>query len=386
MKKLALLLTFCLSVVGVYAQNSAVSKASQYKDNGELLKAKEQIDLAVAHEKTMAKAKTWFTKAQVYEAIAVAEDPALADMEDSAMEEAISAYNKAKELDKPGGAYDGLASVGLDGLWSNMINKGAEYYNADDYANAMKYFEKSSQLKPDDTTGYFYAGIAAQQSENFDKALTNYYKLIDLDMHSEDIYSSIIYIERIHNKDDEKALEVLTQAREHFPESKPLMQEEINLLIITKKTDAAQEKLKKAIVEQPDNAVLHYNLAYLKEQSGDKEGAVADYQRAIEADPEYFDATFNLAVNYYNNAAEILKSANDMDLRTYQKEGKKVEASAKLEFEKALPYLEKAHQIDGDHQTVLETLQTVYTQLKMTDKAEEANNKLEAMGIAEEEN
>jgi tetratricopeptide (TPR) repeat protein len=269
-------------------------------------------------------------------------------------------------------------------MWGIMINKGAEAYNQEKYDSALVYFEKSAILKPEDTTAYYYAGIAAQQGEFYQKALDNYYMLIELDYHNEDIYSSVVYLERTHNDDNEKALEALEMAREHFPDNESLMKEEINLLIITEQTDEAKAKLTEAIAAEPDNANLYYNLAYISEQTDDDAAAVANYKKAIEADPEYFDATFNLAVNYYNKAAEILKKANDMDLRTYQKEGKQVEAEARVEFDKCLPYLVKAHELNPDDRTVLETLQTVYVQLKMNDKAEAVNAKIEAMEEPEE--
>lgn len=383
MKKLVTLVIFCLIVMGVYAQNSAVNKASQFKENGELMKAKEQIDLATAHEKTRDKAKTWFTKGEVYDAIALSEDPEYKDMQDEALAEAVTAYEKAKSLDE-GGNYDGLSDIKLDNLWGTMINKGAEAYNQEDFESALAYFEKSSVMKPQDTTGYYYAGIAAQQGEMYDKALENYYKLLEVDYHNQDIYTSIIYLERSQNQDNEKALEVIGQAREHFPNDETLMKEEINLLIITEQTDVAKDKLEKAIEAEPDNANLYYNLAYISEQTGDDEVAVVNYKKAIEADPNYFDATFNLAVNHYNKAAEILKEANEMDLRTYQKEGKVIEEKAKVEFQNSLPYLEKAHEISPEDRTVIETMQTVYVQLKMNDKAEALNSKLEALGPSEE--
>jgi tetratricopeptide (TPR) repeat protein len=383
MKKLVSLVIFCLMVFGIYAQNSAVNKALQFKESGELMKAKEEIDLAVVNEKTMDKPKTWFTKGEVYEAIALSDDPEYQDMQDEALNEAVEAYGKAKSMDD-GGNYAGLSDIKIDNIWGTMINKGAEAYNQEDYDNALTYFEKSSILKPSDTTGYYYAGIAAQQGEKYDEALENYYKLIDLDYHNEDIYSSVIYLERSHNNDNMKALEVIGQAREQFPENETLMKEEINLLILTEQTDEAKTKLENAIKAEPDNANLYYNLAYISEQTDDDEAAVANYKKAIEADPNYFDATFNLAVNHYNKAAEILKEANEMDLRTYQKEGKAIEEKAKMQFQSALPYLEKAHEIKPDDRVVLETLQTVYVQLKMNDKAEALNSKLEAMGPAEE--
>lgn len=382
MKKLVSLAIFCLMLLGVYAQNSAVNKASQFIADGELMEAKEQIDLAVAHEKTMDKAKTWYTKGEVYEAIALSDDPAYQDMQDDALNQAVEAFKKAKSMDE-GGNYDGLSDIKIDNIWGTMINKGAEAYNQEDYDAAVEYFGKSAMLKPEDTTAYYYAGIAAQQDQDYDVALENYYKLVDLDYHNVDIYSSIIYLERSHNNDNTQALEVVQQAREHFPENEALMKEEINLLIITERTDEAKAKLQTAIQAEPDNANLYYNLAYINEKTGDNDAAIANYKKAIEADPNYFDATFNLAVNHYNKAAEILKEANEMDLRTYQKEGKAIEEKAQVEFASALPYLERAHEIDPQDRVVLETLQTVYVQLKMNDKAEAVNTKIEALGPEE---
>jgi tetratricopeptide (TPR) repeat protein len=312
----------------------------------------------------------------------MSDDPAYQEMQDDALNQAVEAFNKAKSMDE-GGNYDGLSDIKIDNMWGSMINKGAEAYNQEDYDAAVEYFGKSAMLKPEDTTAYYYAGIAAQQDQDYDAALENYYKLVDLDYHNEDIYSSIIYLERSHNNDNSQALEVVQQAREQFPENEALMKEEINLLIITEQTDEAKAKLQTAIQAEPDNANLYYNLAYINEQTGDNDAAIANYKKAIEADPEYFDATFNLAVNHYNKAAEILKEANEMDLRTYQKEGKAIEEKAQVEFASALPYLEKAHEIEPQDRVVLETLQTVYVQLKMNDKAEAVNTKIEALGPEE---
>ncbi|MEM8964830.1 MAG: tetratricopeptide repeat protein, partial [Bacteroidota bacterium] len=118
---------------------------------------------------------------------------------------------------------------------------------------------------------------------------------------------------------------------------------------------------------------------YLYEQMDDGDKAIESYKMAIEKDPQYFDANFNLAAYYYNLAADILAKANDMDLKEYQEKGEAIEAEAKSYFEQALPYLETSQNIEPDNQKVLETLATVYQRLEMSDKAEEINSKLESM-------
>lgn len=377
MRKITLSLILIFSAFFALAQNSNVNKAITFEERGELAKAKEAIDQAADHDKTKDKGKTWFTKGSIYEAIALSEEHK--NLDDNALEEAVESYRKTMELEKENSTYHVFAGERLEALWGTYLNQGAEAYQSGDYAKAYEEFTYASNIKPEDTTAYLYGGIAAQQNKQYDEALESFYKLTELGYEEVDIFNTIIYLERTHNEDDNKALEVVRAAREKHPENKDLLKEEINILITTDKVDEARQKLEEAVVAEPDNPGLFYNLGFLYDQTKNKEEAIKNYEKALEIDPNYFEANFNIAVNHYNNAAEILKKANDMDLKTYQKEGKKLEEMAKIDFEKALPYLEKSSELKPEDPTVLSTLQTVYMQLKMNDKADEVTRKLETI-------
>ncbi|CAN5308383.1 hypothetical protein BH23BAC1_BH23BAC1_24260 [soil metagenome] len=379
MRKLTLSLLLIFSAFMGCTQNANVNKATRFQESGDLAQAKDAIDQAVQHDKTKDKGKTWYTKGLIYESIALAEDEDQRALADNAIEEAAEAYNKAKELEKENSPNYVLSEQRLEGLWGEFLNRGATAYQDGDYEEAVENFTKATTLKPEDTTAYLYGGIAAQQANKYDEALDHYYKLVDLGYNDVDIYSSIIFLERTHNEDNDKALEALRSARERFPENKDLLKEEINLLIITEKVDEARSKLQEAVAQEPDNATLHYNLGFLYDQTGDAEQAINSYAKAVEIDPEYFEANFNIAVNYYNKAAELLKQANNMDLKEYQKEGKPLEEKAKEHFRKSLPYLEKSRDLNPEDPTVLNTLRTVYTQLGMGDEADEVAQKLETI-------
>ncbi|MDQ3392497.1 MAG: tetratricopeptide repeat protein [Bacteroidota bacterium] len=381
MRKITLSLILTFSVFFAFAQNSNVSKASNFEQRGDLAKAKDAIDQAANHDKTKDKSKTWLTRGSIYEAIALSEEHK--NLDANALEEAIQSYKKAKELEKENSVNYVLANERLEGIWGTYLNKGAEAYQSQDYVKAIEGFEMASKIKPEDTTAYLYGGIAAQQNKEYDKALKSFYKLTALGYDEIDIYNTIIYLERTHNEDNDKALEVVREARQKHPGNKEFVKEEINLLIFSDKVDEARLKLEEAIAAEPNNAVLYYNLGFLHDQTKNKEEAIKNYQKAVEIDPNNFEANFNIAVNHYNSAAETLKKANDMDLKTYQKEGKKLEAAAKADFEKALPYLEKSRALQPEDYTVLSTLQTVYTQLKMNDKAEEVAKQMESLDNAE---
>lgn len=374
---------FCFAVVATtFAQNKNVRKAQSAIEDGEFAEAQTLIEEAITHEKTKDDGKTWFTYGEVYKAIAT-DSTNTAPEVDNPYKKALDAYEKAMQLEEEGSQYYMLAQQMGEQIWANNINEGATLYQNQDFENAIEAFNVAKMAKPQDTTGYIYAGISAQQSGDMATAAENYAYLIDsLDYQSKDFYNSLIYIYTNNEatKDDEKAMAILEKAQEQFPEEGDYLKNQITLLINAEKYDQAEQKLSQAIEQEPDNAMMYYNRGYLFEQMGKGEQAVESYKKAIEIDPQYFDANFNLAAYYYNQAAEILTEANNMDLKEYQEKGKEIEEEAKVFFEKSLPYLEKSEELKPEDPKVLGTLQTVYTRLGMDEKAQEIESKLSGSG------
>ena len=307
MKKLSLILITILAIQTVsFAQNKNVRKASSALDNGELAEAKAQIDPAINDEKTKDDSKTWLLYGQIYQAIAT--DSTNSVQAENPYEKAVQGDEKVKGMEKEGSTNYTMADQMMEQLWANAVNAGAKLYSDQSFDDAIKYFNAAKMAKPQDTTGYIYAGISAQQAGNLDDAAENYAFLIDsLDYKSEDFYNSLIYIYLVEQKDSEKAVEYLQKAQAAFPDNPDFLKREITVLINDEEYDQAREKLASAIEAEPDNAILYYNRGYLFEQMGDGEQAVENYTKAIELDPSYYDANFNLAAYYYNQAAEILQ-------------------------------------------------------------------------------
>lgn len=385
MKKLIILAAFTLlSSATLIAQNSAVNKAGRFLDRGELDEAKANIDQAVDHEKTKDKGKTWYTKGQVYQAIAQSDNADYQQLDDNALEEAAEAYRKAMELEKENSTYHVFSLQKLNELWGSILNKGAELYDQGAYEEAIVEFNKLKKSFPEDTTGYLYAGISAMQAGDYKLTEQNYTALIDMGYVNYDVYSGLIWIEKTQNDNPEKALKIVEMARKELPENLELMREEINLLLNLERTEQALEKAEAAIEKEPENPSMHYILAYLYDELGKGEQAEASYKDAIEINPQYFDATYNLAILYFNRGVEVLKEANNMDIETYQKKGKEIKAQADQHFETAIPYLEKAHEIKPDDKAVIEILETTYAELGKNQEAEKYKQKLEALGGPEQ--
>jgi hypothetical protein len=66
----------------------------------------------------------------------------------------------------------------------------------------------------------------------------------------------------------------------------------------------------------------------------------------------------------YNDAAEIKRKVNSMDMETYKKDGKAVEEQIAVKYKEALPYFERALVVKKD-EDLKEILRQVYRELKM---------------------
>jgi Flp pilus assembly protein TadD len=96
------------------------------------------------------------------------------------------------------------------------------------------------------------------------------------------------------------------------------------------------------------------------------------YTKSLEADENYYDALYQLGAYYYNEGVEIRKKVDNMDMDTYKKEGKAVEASVSAKYEQALPYFEKAFK-NKKEEDLKEVLKQIYKALKLDAKLAELN-------------
>ncbi len=94
------------------------------------------------------------------------------------------------------------------------------------------------------------------------------------------------------------------------------------------------------------------------------------YSKAIAADENYYDALYQLGAYYYNEGVEIKKKVDNMDMETYKKDGKAVEAMISAKYEQALPYFEKAYK-NKKEEDLKEVLKQIYKALKLEAKLTE---------------
>jgi tetratricopeptide (TPR) repeat protein len=383
MKKSIFALALMLATVGAFAQNKAVNKAKAHLQKQEYSEALEQINLAAEHEKTRDKAQTWYTRGQIYAAIVTAEDDATRQLDSDALTKATESFEKAKSLEKnESSTYYVFADQELNNLWGQMINQGATNYEAGNYEEAYKAFDRALQVKDKDTTAALYAGVAAWQMGDHDKASTYYYKLVEWGNADKDIYNTLIAYERDEKENYENAAKVIQKAKEQFPNDTDFMKQEVSLLIKMDKTAEAKAQLEKAIESESDNADLYFNLGYLNEELGEQDAAIDAYKKALEVDSEHQNSSYNLAVIHYNRAADLIKEANQLGIsKADQAKSKKLYAQAAERFKEAIPYMENAVRLHPDNRTLAEITMVAYDRAGMKDKAAEMQKKVDSMPV-----
>ena len=154
------------------------------------------------------------------------------------------------------------------------------------------------------------------------------------------------------------------------PKQKPMIQAQINKYETTLVKDNEELKLLEgelvdAQKEVGDEAANQAKLETTQGQIAElKKEVASSYERALANDPNYYDALYQLGAYYYNEAADLKRKVNAMDMDVYKKEGKLVEDQLAIKYKEALPYFERAFVVKKD-EDLKEILKQVYRELKM---------------------
>ena len=245
---------------------------------------------------------------------------------------------------------------------NGFINKGVEAFQKSDPKTALTYFETSiflSELMGNvDTLAIYNSALAAENSKQYDKALVLYNKLTELNYGEAKMYT---YKAALCRKMGDTILAVATiqDGRKAYPDDKGLIIEELDYYLQTGKSDEALTNLDLAISKDPENALLVFARGTIHDKKESLALAAADYNKALELKPDYFDAAYNLGAMYFNQAANYNNKANEY---SYKEATKIKEATKKAEefFTKAKGPLKTAHEIDPSDKGTIDSLMKIY--------------------------
>ncbi len=307
------------------------------------------------------------------------------------------AYTRALEL---GDAHKADISRNRLAIWAMMYNEGVGLYNkgrdtASYFQKAIDRFSTAIKMVPDSSGTYYVRALAYYAQPDMKSALKDLEQAVKLKPDFEEaarLAGQVHYnlaTERATAKDEAGSQSELAQATQMFEKAykaNPSNADNIvNLIDVygrTKNSAKALELTKNAVQKEPENKVFRYAYGtFLLNQENFPE-AIEQFKKAVEIDPAYNDAIYNLGVSYLNwgvaMKAESDKKADEERLKNKGKDVK-VDMSYKEKFKVAVPYLEKSQENRPDDLGLLQQLGKVYANLNMVEKSKAAFEKYDRL-------
>lgn len=385
MKRTLIFIALLFAGTSLFAQKGKVATALSYKESGKLDKAVEAIEETVdpknpKSESSISWPRTWEVRGEIYQAIYETKDENFKKLSDDPLTVAFESYMKALKLDEKD-KFSKSIKIKLTLLISDLQNQAVAGFNAENYDKALSSFEQVLAIENNpayesnsvDTVIIFNAGLAAFNAKNYDKAI-EFYKEAAKYKYNGAKTVDLIAKSYLAKNDTASAVSTLQNGLVEYKNDSNLLVELINIYL-TKSPDEAMKYLDMAIEQDPKNASYYFAEGTLYDKLNNTDKAAECYQKAIDLKDDYFDAYYNLGALYYNKGVKQVDVANAVPSNQPEKyEVEKDKADA--EFKKALPFMEKANQINPNERNTLESLKTLYYRLKMLDKHAEVIEKL----------
>lgn len=261
-----------------------------------------------------------------------------------------------------------------------VVSQGNIYFDEGEYAKAYEFFKIASDILGTNIDYQFYAGYSAQNGDLVDESLMHFQKVLEANAETPYDKSNFAYngmIDYYNNKEDwDNALKYIEEAEASYPDEKLYAEYKIDVLIRSDRMDEAITSLNEVIAKGGAKASQYYALAFLQWSNENWVEAQKAAMQAVELQPDNHDALYIVGSIYYNDAAALLKDANN-ETDNAKFEEKRM-AAVKL-FKLAQPYFEKAHNAKPDDISYLSPLSTIYDQLDMDTERDVTLKKIETL-------
>ncbi|AEA45245.1 tetratricopeptide repeat protein [Fluviicola taffensis] len=313
----------------------------------QVLKARESIDIAAVNPETEKSPKTLFFKGEIYTTMLMFKMLGDAEFNKSVPEDAkdiaVKAYKESFTLSPK---YHDQIKTSVGNIQQMLYATGKAAFDAKQYKLAESAFitssEYTSTINVIDTMGIFYAGLSAENDTNWVKAAEYYKRCADLSYMPNEIYK-MTALAYIRGGENAKAIEFLKQA----------------------------------IQKSPKDKYLYFAWGSIAIDMKDDQAVIDNLNKAVEIDPQYSDAYYNLGSYFSGKGLELREKASGLPANATKESNELLDKS--LEFYRlAMDPLEKYIAIVPKDTTVLSSLMKIARALKMPEKEAKYKQMLEA--------
>ena len=419
--KYVLLASALLISVATFAQKDQIKAAEKALKAGnaqEAITILQGADAASAAAPDAEKAQFQFVKASAHLALATKNEDT-----DANLSAAAKAYQEVLSIEKTSGKakFSAQASTSIIDVKYKLINAAIADSKADKHAAGAKKLYDAYLLDKKDTINLYYAASTYVNAKEYETAYNAYNELknlnysgkgttfyavnkvnaeeqifstakerdqmVKLGTHEKprneeipskrgEIYKNMALI-LVQNGKVAEAKKAIAEARVANPEDKTLILTEANLYLETKDYDTYKKLITEVLAQSPNDADLVFNLGVISYNAKNLVEAETYYKKAIEIKPDYVNAYLNLAILKLDADKKLFEEIQK--LGNSEKDNKRYEVLKKQReavFTSALPYLEKAAELDDTNEEVKSTLLSVYRALEMTEKAKALKAKM----------
>ena len=175
----------------------------------------------------------------------------------------------------------------------NLI--GVSYFNLGKYSNAIENYNKSISINPKNSEAYNNKGLCLKKMGDFEGALKNYKLALKINPNFLDVYNNIgnLYYELKSFKDSEK---IWYDGLKVSPNDIVLLRN-LGALLFEKKGEnsLAKKKFEKILALSPEKPFALNYLGMIYKSEGKFDKAERYFKNAIEVDPYYSEAYYNLS-------------------------------------------------------------------------------------------
>ncbi|MCB9450462.1 MAG: tetratricopeptide repeat protein [Anaerolineaceae bacterium] len=180
---------------------------------------------------------------------------------------------------------------------STHRSQGHDYYNAGEYALAIEQYTCALGADPNDAVSRRFRGVAYGWLGEYDKALEDLNTAIDLDRFSSGAYNNRGIVYELMG-DSDSALTDYTRAIDLGGETYPYYNRG-NIYYDRKEYSLALADYNKALEDNPEYPSAYNGRGMAHYAMGEYDLALTDYNKALEYDPEYASAYNNRGNSYF---------------------------------------------------------------------------------------
>jgi Flp pilus assembly protein TadD len=248
----------------------------------------------------------------------------------------------------------------------------------------------------DDVTGMaeikhnflFESGVKSYNEKNFEAALMLFVQAYEvkhmLNLPAEDAQkNAVIMLREVtnkltkgENKNDTLALTMLIGMHEVFPTEFTILIDIVNIHLRNNDIISAEKYVAEAVSLEPNNKELYYVLGTSYLTQGLNEKAEESLNKALEIDPAYKDAQYQLGAHLYNWANEVNKQAGELNANDPKLP--ELENQTEELLRKSLVVLEKFIESNPNDKNILGILYKTHNRLGNSEKGKEYKARFDA--------